>query len=541
MIQRALQGSSSSHRIPDSPSADPYSSMTNCYVWGCSQDDRLGLLPSSSSSSLSWSSKRPDLIGPTRTKHPIYKSNPKAKKWTGTSFPSSSQSSSSPSPKMIRQPIPHSIFVPPYSVHQIACGYRHTLFVFQNGVGIMGSGSNQHGQCGPRPNRNIHVNATTKHYRNPTPIPSPTNVGDTKVLHSIPIQDLKSQTNVVLQAIAAGYASSYALSKEGELWSWGSMKFSCLGYDAEESETFSHKSSSLSSSSSSSVGPSLPSNVKHKNYEKQNDYHPYPQRILALKGYIINSISCSFHHCIVLRNDGICMGWGRNQWSQLGLGIHYESVPVMNVPTEIPFPETIQNVIQIACGPQHTLAICSSLTSSTKQEESCSTSSSSYPQDMDSSTVVLGWGSTDDYRLGHALPSKVQSSPLPIPYFSKEPRRNILEVKAGHSHSLALDSKGYVHSWGLGTYGALGMGQVWECPEPMMIPGMQDVVKIEAGYRSSYAIQKLNRHKEDGGELYSWGANAMGELGLMDDQIRIQPHKVRGFHFFIDIPSRLFL
>ena len=47
---------------------------------------------------------------------------------------------------------------------------------------------------------------------------------------------------------------------------------------------------------------------------------------------------------------------------------------------------------------------------------------------------------------------------------------NIEEISAGHDHSLALDSKGNVYSFGVNNKGQLGLGNNGNANVPTIIP-----------------------------------------------------------------------
>lgn len=77
---------------------------------------------------------------------------------------------------------------------------------------------------------------------------------------------------------------------------------------------------------------------------------------------------------------------------------------------------------------------------------------------------------------------------------------------------VALGKNGTVYTWGNNKYGQLGTGTGFSdedvftaIPTPISVPGK--VVDIAAGARSAYALT-------ENGEVYAWGGNNMGQLGL---------------------------
>ena len=90
------------------------------------------------------------------------------------------------------------------------------------------------------------------------------------------------------------------------------------------------------------------------------------------------------------------------------------------------------------------------------------------------------------------------------------------KVVAGGYHNLALTKRvGNILSWGAGDYGQLGNGTQFNDPNPRMVVGLSGICDIDAGLRHSMALHK---NKVD---LYSWGYNAYGELGLGDTDLRL--------------------
>ena len=79
-------------------------------------------------------------------------------------------------------------------------------------------------------------------------------------------------------------------------------------------------------------------------------------------------------------------------------------------------------------------------------------------------------------------------------------------------------------TWGAGDYGQLGNGDCWDDPRPRVVMGIRDVVKISAGLRHNIVL----RCGKDSAcnEVWAWGHNGYGELGLGDKDIRLQPTRV---------------
>lgn len=143
---------------------------------------------------------------------------------------------------------------------------------------------------------------------------------------------------------------------------------------------------------------------------------------------------------------------------------------------------------------------------------------------------VFSFGLNDRGQLGHSQMDPFVSTPeeVLIP-------EDIVSVAAGHYHSLALDRNGNIWSWGSNDQGQLGLGanvgRIWE---PRLVTAIRDTVisEIAAGASHSLAVSK-------NGELFTWGEGDSGRLGhgapsqsllsWITNQQEHLPRKVRAF------------
>eukprot|EP00656_Telonema_subtile_P058619 TRINITY_DN9984_c0_g1_i2.p1 TRINITY_DN9984_c0_g1~~TRINITY_DN9984_c0_g1_i2.p1 ORF type:complete len:190 (-),score=28.56 TRINITY_DN9984_c0_g1_i2:28-597(-) len=85
-------------------------------------------------------------------------------------------------------------------------------------------------------------------------------------------------------------------------------------------------------------------------------------------------------------------------------------------------------------------------------------------------------------------------------------------------HMLALARGGHVFSWGSGANGQLGHGTTESLSSPLLIRSLEEkgVCQIAAGGAHSAGLC-------DNGNLYMWGWNNSGQLGLEDVELRKIP------------------
>lgn len=86
----------------------------------------------------------------------------------------------------------------------------------------------------------------------------------------------------------------------------------------------------------------------------------------------------------------------------------------------------------------------------------------------------------------------------------------ITQVACGAAHSLAVNEWGQLFTWGSNLRGQLakdGMDSINVAPKLVKQLATKHIVQIACGQYHSMALT-------NSGELYTWGANAYGQLGL---------------------------
>ncbi|VAH13872.1 unnamed protein product [Triticum turgidum subsp. durum] len=122
--------------------------------------------------------------------------------------------------------------------------------------------------------------------------------------------------------------------------------------------------------------------------------------------------------------------------------------------------------------------------------------------------VAALWGNGDHGRLGlGALESRW--SPTACPFFLTRPADPPTSLACGGAHTLFLTEGGRVFATGLNDFGQLGIGSSMpHTLDPVEVSGFHEkVVQISAGNHHSCAVTA-------DGELFVWGKNSSGQLGL---------------------------
>jgi alpha-tubulin suppressor-like RCC1 family protein len=97
-------------------------------------------------------------------------------------------------------------------------------------------------------------------------------------------------------------------------------------------------------------------------------------------------------------------------------------------------------------------------------------------------------------------------------------------------HSLALTESGEVYAWGSNERGQLGLGDTENRLTPTKVPGLR---RVKASQRVIHSLALT-----ESGEVYTCGWNKHGQLGLGDTENRLTPTKVPGLSAVKAISSR---
>lgn len=193
----------------------------------------------------------------------------------------------------------------------------------------------------------------------------------------------------------------------------------------------------------------------------------------------------------VIGPDGRLYTWGSNCCGTLGLGDFDDRF----VPTQVP---GLENVTYVASGPV----------------------SASFFAIADGQ--LYGWGDNSFGQLGtiedDVFPSPIEISGMP----------DIVSIAAGYGHTLVLDAYGEVYSFGSDFSGELGRPVNGDAHIPTKIPGLTNVIKVQAGFMASAVLL-------GDGTVWTFGNNMMGQLGLGDYDDRDVPTMVPGLDVIDDL------
>lgn len=208
--------------------------------------------------------------------------------------------------------------------------------------------------------------------------------------------------------------------------------------------------------------------------------------VLVLGGLKFRKIACSSASTLGIDSNGVLYAWGNNLNGELGLGdIIPRSSPVA-----------------VLGGLKWTdISICNS---------------SAFGIDSNQNLYAWGVNGFGQLGLGNVTP---QSSPVLVLGGLKWK-----QVSAGNGFTLGITNTNTIYSWGLNRGGALGIGNnniLFAASSPTVILGSLKWKQVE-GY-TNYAVGITST-----GDAYAWGTNTNGQLGVGDTTSRSSPVAVLG-------------
>jgi len=280
----------------------------------------------------------------------------------------------------------------------------------------------------------------------------------------------------------------------------------------------------------------------------------------ARSGRPHNFLATGGEHTLMV-SEGRVFAWGNNTFGQLGDGKGGLGV-ISRAPVKVSQPTGLAGVIAVATGHQHSLALDShgavwawgnntfgqlgdgsiidrmtpvKLTGIFTGRITAIAAGNDHSIALDASGEMWVWGHNNFGQLGNG--SAIDST-VPIPLTGLAPP-GVKAISAGIGHSLALDARGQVWSWGLNNRGQLGRTALpTDFPVQINYPSPpQRFIEIAAGSEHSLAI-------EDNGTLWAWGADSAGQLGngatAIDQVTPIQVNQANGFTRAVRIAAGAF-
>ena len=247
-----------------------------------------------------------------------------------------------------------------------------------------------------------------------------------------------------------------------------------------------------------------------------------------LEGEIVQ-ISAGYNHICAILEDASTKCWGRSSLGQLGTGPSESSFGL----EEIDLPEVPET---ISSGYAHTCVVSNSgsiwcwgsnifgqlgggfsSSSETPLEVSGGLSASKLSLGHSHSCAIVGegvacWGANHFGQLGDgSFTTRNSATMINFPQGV-----SISSISSGYSHTCAVSTLGDLFCWGANHHGQLGINDVSTSSNPSLIErhSLGNVLSVSAGFTHTCAVI-------DTGEVYCWGSNSHGQLGRNTSQSEV--------------------
>lgn len=303
----------------------------------------------------------------------------------------------------------------------------------------------------------------------------------TSIIISLSVPPLYASSEAAISpALAVGSDHTLILRGDGTVWSVGLNDFGQLGDGTIVSKATPVEVKGLSGIIAIAAGGSTSLALKNdgtvwawgSNETGQlgmsgSLYSTVPVQIPGLTD--VQSIQTDGDTVIVLKNDGTLWGWGDNGFGELGDGTANDNPN--------PVPEPIPGMTDIK-----TFAVGATGSVFAVKDEG----------------TVWAWGRNDSGQLGDGTTDN-RYSPVQLTGLN-----NVIALAGGWFYTLALKSDGTVWSWGSNDANQLGNADSTTAnrPQPMVIPGLNNIVSLAAGSEFGLALDK-------DGQLWGWGGGLM--------------------------------
>eukprot|EP01124_Arcella_intermedia_P020538 TRINITY_DN28025_c0_g1_i1.p1 TRINITY_DN28025_c0_g1~~TRINITY_DN28025_c0_g1_i1.p1 ORF type:complete len:440 (-),score=107.13 TRINITY_DN28025_c0_g1_i1:39-1328(-) len=227
------------------------------------------------------------------------------------------------------------------------------------------------------------------------------------------------------------------------------------------------------------------------------DYENFPTLIEKVPEEVRwKQIACGFQYSLALTEEGEVYSWGANFNGQLGLG----HTKMVDRPTKIP---GLQKITKIRAAHTHAMA-------------------------LDTFGDIFVWGSNFCFQLG-----KQQVANFATPEKLVVPGVTFRNIDCSDTAGAAITTKGELYTWGNGSNGKLGHGNVRNYDQPELVKELKDIplLHISLGTHHTLALSETK-------QVYAWGAGLHGELGLGGRRRQLKPQLVPSKEKFSTVLAR---
>ncbi|XP_020293345.1 secretion-regulating guanine nucleotide exchange factor-like [Pseudomyrmex gracilis] len=337
------------------------------------------------------------------------------------------------------------------NIRKIVGGAGHTLILDTNGR-VYSCGLNNKGQAGV----------------------------DVKQKNVLTFQQIHSLEHETIVDVCCGWDSSAALTRDGDLYVWGSNRYGQLGLDTSDFSQISHARRILIGEKIKRVSMGLrhtavvtengslyicgANNKGQLGLNEPKECCACSSKFIKvlesrLQGNRVEDVACGQHHTIVVTRKQKDMydmyGFGDNKHGQLEIFSKISSETLQCVQTNF----LLDAPVQIYTGWSHINIL--------------------------SNGTVLSWGRSDYGQLGRFSNPQVSTELRRI-----DSTRKIIQLAVGSEHNVALADDGAILCWGWNEHGNCGNGNTENVlrPEVLSLPSNFVGYLVGAGAGHSFAV-----------------------------------------------------
>lgn len=212
----------------------------------------------------------------------------------------------------------------------------------------------------------------------------------------------------------------------------------------------------------------------------------------------LQNIACGGKHAAVVTRQGEVFCWGEEKSGRLGHKVNMD----------VPYPKIVESLVgvhveSIACGEYQTCAVTLS-------------------------GEIYMWGESGE-SVGHLGNGKNKSWWLPRRVLGPLEGICISSVACGEWHTAVVSSAGQLFTYGDGTFGVLGHGNLQSSSQPKEVESLKGlrVKSVACGPWHTAAIVERSvdcfKGNTPGGKLFTWGDGDKGRLGHVNKEKKLLP------------------
>ena len=338
-----------------------------------------------------------------------------------------------------------------------------------------------------------------------------------------------TQVMAGVAAVAAGNWHALALKTDGTLWAWGMNGYGEIGDGTIDGEAHPTPVQVLTGVAAVAAGDhhtlglktdgslwAWGENVPGQLGDGTRRGHASPVPVIGFNGNsAMQRIAAGIYHGLAIKADDSLWAWGLNEYGQIGDGTTTNRFSPVQVLT---------GVAAVAAGWGHTLAVktdrslwawgwnrCGQLGDGTTTNRhtpvqiltgvAAVAAGTEYSLALKTDGSLWAWG----HNSGELGDGTTTERHTPVQVLTE-----VVAVAAGDGHTLAIKTDGSLWVWGWNGYGQLGDGTLTDHHTPVQV--LTGIASVAAG--RWYTLATTDGSLWDGDELWAWGRNDYGQLGI---------------------------